>query len=389
MATEIVISVYSQSLEVVIDSPTHRVPSCDRAPSLTFRTLGIDTLCTDPTCVRIFIDGEEAEAVRTDGPLGEDDGGYGAYGYGYGYGSDGLPGTTHVFSLPEMEYGTHTIRVVVRSTSDLEAEATETIIIDDEGPEITITSPIDDTINPLNECPTLLYTIADLSGISDVNVLIDGEDYGWLPSGTVLDFLKSGLHIVQVSATDHALSGCPEGNSGAVAVSFNLLKPIVIDEIPRMFYVGTDSATLTKSADGIIEEFRILNSAPTDADVAEEFKILREKIRFQLREGEAVISAEEALILQQIGVESTRINLPEESLLLCHYDNNVDSLPGIGDLQNPSSQIIDTLSAGRRVDIVVYYQENTYIDRELIINTIDRIIPAFVEASITFEEVTE
>jgi len=112
---------------------------------------------------------------------------------------------------------------------------------------------------------------------------------------------------------------------------------------------------------------------------------LRAKIRFQLRSGSAVLSPEEAFLLQQIGVSSARINLPNQSLMLCHYDNNVNSLPGIGALANHDNQVIDPTTAGNRVDITVFYREGDVVDRELIVEIIERIIPAFVQASIEFQ----
>ena len=72
-----------------------------------------------------------------------------------------------------------------------------------------------------------------------------------------------------------------------------------------------------------------------------------------------------------------------------HYDNNIDSLSAIGTLANPTNQVIDPAVAGRRIDIIVFIKEGDNVDKELIVESINRIIPAFVEASITFEEVQE
>lgn len=420
MTTQICVHVFAEPLKVIIRSPSHSVPSCDRAPLLIFSTLGAANVCGGPECVRAIIDGEEVSISRIGEAYGYDSyGGYGdfdedvygygygcgeeyGYGYGYGYGDgygdgygfdpegygeDNLPGVLHVFELPELENGRHTLLLIVQSTSGLETRTTETFIIDDEGPEINIISPEDDTINPISECPTLVFEVSDFSGVATVNVNIDGVDFGWLASGTVLTFLTNGLHVLTITANDIATQGCPNGNETTRSVSFNVLKPIEIDEIPRRFFIGTDSSTMSRSGEGIFEELRILNEASTDAEVLDDFKLLRARIRFQLREGEAALSADEVLTLGQIGVEASRINLPDETLLLCPYDTNVDSLDGVGDLAQPKSQIVDPLVAGRRVDITVFFVENTFVDRELITDTINRIIPAFVIASITFEAV--
>jgi len=424
--TRVCFQVFTRSLEVVIRNPTHLFPSCDSTPLLVFSTIGEDNVCGEPDCVRVFIDGIEVSVSRIGEAYGYDfygadnragwipepcaysygydayeDGTYG-YGHGYGnddgygqdgipgtiddgYGSERLPGTLHIFQLPEIADGRHTIRVVVRGTSGLESESTEAFIVDATPPIITIISPVNDTVHPLSEVPTLVYTITDFSGVATVNINIDGKDYGWLSSGTVLDFLKSGLHAIRITAVDISTGGCGSGNEGGAKVRFNLLKPIRITQIPRRFYVGTNAATQDKPVDGIIEEFRMLNKLSTEADVSDEFKILRAKIRFQLRSGSAVLSPEEAFLLQQIGVSSARINLPDQSLMLCHYDNNVDSLPGIGALANHDNQVIDPTTAGNRVDITVFYNEGDVVDRELIVEIIERIIPAFVQASIVFQ----
>lgn len=437
--TVICFQVFSQPLEVVIRSPTHRIPSCDPAPLLIFSTIGEDNVCGEAGCVKVYIDDVQVSVSRVGeaygydyygaddkaGVISEPCGyGYDYYGYGYGYddgysygiygdayygygiddgygydeipgtiddgyGADRLPGTLHIFELPNIPDGRHTIRVVVRGTSGLESEATEAFIIDTTPPEITILEPVQDTINPLSECPTLRYSVADFSGVLFVNIDIDGEDFGYLPSGTELDFLKSGVHTITIIANDLATLGCPNGNEGRALVQFNVLKPIKFAEIPEFFYIGTDSQTKSKSADGIIEEFRLLNQVSTEADVLDEFKILRALIPLQLREGEAVLGPDEALKLAELGVESTRINLPDQTLLLAHYNNNINSLPAIGDLANPTNQVIDPTVAGRRIDITVFVREGDNVDRELIVESINRIVPAFAEASITFEVVQE
>jgi hypothetical protein len=230
--------------------------------------------------------------------------------------------------------------------------------------------------------------LIDNTGILSVNVNIDDLDYGWLPSGTLLDFLKSGIHRIVITAHDIALNECSEGNiTVSDEVRFNLLRPIEFDRIPDWIYFGTDNTTKNKTVEAVIEELRVLNKQSTDQDVVEDFKLLRAKIRFQLREGKAVLSPDEVFLLQQMGISENRINLPDETLMLCHYDNNLNTLPGIGDLANPDSQIIDKFSAGRRVDIVVNYYEGSYIDRELIDNMINRVIPAFAEYSLIFNAV--
>jgi hypothetical protein len=71
--------------------------------------------------------------------------------------------------------------------------------------------------------------------------------------------------------------------------------------------------------------------------------------------------------------------------MLCHYDNNIDSLPGVNALADHDNQVIDPTTAGNRVDITVYYNEGDTIDRELISEVINLIIPAFTQASIRFE----
>jgi len=418
--------VFTKALDVVIRNPTHIVPSCDPSPLLVFSTIGEDNVCGEPDCVRAFVDGIEVSITRIGDAYGYDyygaddksgwisepceysygydgypDGTYGyGHGYGYddgygydgipgtiddGYGSERLPGTLHIFQLPDIADGRHTIRVMVRGTSGLVSEATETFIVDTTPPVITIVSPVTDTVHPLSEVPTLIYTIQDFSGVADVKVLIDNKDYGWLPSGTLLDFLKSGLHSIKIIATDNSTGGCGSGNVGKAKAYFNLLKPIKITEIARCFYVGTNASTKDKPVDGIIEEFRILNQKSTEANVLDEFKILQAKIRFQLHAGEAVLSPADTYALQQIGTDSSRICLPDQSLMLCHYDNKVDSLPGVNLLADHDNQIIDPSTAGNRVDITVYYNEGDKLDRELISETINKIIPAFTHASIRFE----
>jgi len=426
--TRVCFQVFTRSLEVIIRNPTHIIPSCDSSPLLVFSTVGEDNVCGESDCVRAYIDGIEVPIVRIGDAYGYDyygadnragwisescaysygydayeDGTYGyGYGYGYddgygqdgipdtiddGYGSDRLPGTLHIFQLPHITDGRHTIKVVVRGTSGLESEATETFIIDTTPPTIIIESPTNDTLHPLSEVPILIYNMEDFTGVANVSVNIDGKDYGWLPSGTLLDFLKSGLHTITIIATDNSTGGCGSPNEGGVRIHFNLLKPIKISKIARQFFVGTNASTKNKPADGIVEEFRLLNHKSTEADISEEFKILRSRIRFQLQSGAAILSPEEVLLLQQIGISDTRINLPDQTLMLCHYDNNIDSLPGVGQLANHDNQIIDPSTAGNRVDVVVFYKKSDGVDRELVTEIINRIIPAFTQASIVFEEV--
>lgn len=446
--TTINVQVFSQKLEVVIRSPTHRVPTCDSTPLLIFSTIGEDNVCGATSCVRVFIDGVEVQVTRIGDAYGYDfygaddlpygfippehqftygpeygygysttyGYGYGTYGYGYTenqlygdpygygaddsygydmipgtlddtYGSDRLPGTLHIFQLPTILDGKHTLRVVVTSTSGLVSEVTECFIVDSTGPIITINSPANDTINPITECPILDYSIQDLTGLLSVNINIDGEDFGWLPSGIELADLKSGLHTITITAYDMATNACPMGNASIAATEFNLLKPLAFTEVPRFFYVGTDAPTQSLTADAVLEEMRILNALSTEADAADDFKILRDLIRFQLREGEAVLSPEETKRLMQLGVAAGRVNLPDNTLMLMHYDNTIRSEQSVGLLENPTNQVIDTQTASNRVDVTVKYNEGDTIDRELITELVERIVPAFVEVSITFEKV--
>lgn len=419
--------VFTRSLDVVIRSPSHRIPSCDSSPLLIFSTIGEDNICGTADCVKVYIDNVRVSITRIGDAYGYDYYGaddlsgwvselcecYGPYGYGpecYGYdhgyglddgygmdgipgtiddtyGSERLPGTLHIFQLPDIADGRHTIRVVVTGTSGLDSESTETFIVDTQGPVITIISPVNDTINPISDIPVLEYEIEDFTGLLDVNVNIDGEDRGWLPSGTVLSDLKSGLHIITITAYDMATSECPLGNVGTATTRFNLLRPIIIDDVGRKMYVGTNVETQTQTVDAIVEELRVLNAKSTEADVLNEFKILRERIRFQLHEGAAVLTADEVLRLMEVDADSSRINLPNQTLMLCHYDNNPDSLDGVGTLAYRTNQVIEPLVAGRRIDVVVKYREGETIDRELIVELVNRVIPAFVEAYITFEAV--
>jgi hypothetical protein len=182
MTTHVHFQVQTHALTVVIRNPTYRIPTCDTSPLLIFSTIGVDDwrgdasrvddVCGEPGCVRIFIDGIEVPAVRIGDAYGYDQYGadgipftpddyYGSEGYDecdayschhYGptYGTDRLPGILHIFQLPDISNGRHTVRVVVKNTSGIESEATEVFIVDSEPPVITIISPSNDTIHQVS-----------------------------------------------------------------------------------------------------------------------------------------------------------------------------------------------------------------------------------------------
>lgn len=336
--------------------------------------------------------------------------------------------------------GRHCAKVLIVNCGTTIAEDEACFNIDTSCPVIKVISPTNDSI--ATEIPTLEYTVTDLTGIQRVEVFIDGTNYGYLPSGTALDFLDFGEHKILITAEDIATKGGQafqgfsgygygygdgldgyadqygpgkfQGNTCSVLVQFTLCKPICVDaskqrksneldDKDKFLYIGSDSFGL-RQADAAFEEFRILNKASTCEDLLNDFKLMKKRVRYQNREvGGPLLDDQLRAELLAEQIDCGRISRQIETLLLAHFDNNLQLAKGINnvgvaftdkngdtvvldgpDLSRSEKFLIEKRSASNDVDVTVFFPEGETIDQQLLTETIKRVIPAHAQAFIKF-----
>ena len=341
--------------------------------------------------------------------------------------------------------GKHSIEVQIRNCGAVIASSEAFFNIDTECPDITIIAPTEGSI--FTEIPVLEYTVTDQSDIQRVEVFIDGQSFGHLPSGTLLDFLDFGEHKILITAEDIATKGgmafCGisgygygdgldgygdeygpglfKGNTCSILISFTLCRPICLDtsdenrdsstdDTGKFIYIGSD-ATGEQQADAVFEELRILDTASTEQDLLNDYQLMKKRVRYQNRDaGGPLIDDNLRRELQKEEIDCNRISIQTETLLLAHFDNNLDLVKGVDnigatftdednatvvldgpDLSRPTRFIIDRLTAANDVDITVFFPEGEEIDKELLTDSIERVIPAHAQAFIKFvpDETTE
>ena len=339
-----------------------------------------------------------------------------------------------------LQDGRHSVEVQIRNCGAVIATKESFFNIDTECPEIEITSPVDG--NEIAEIPTLDYTVVDATGVQRVEVFIDGESYGHLPSGTELDFLDFGQHSILITAEDIATKGKMayrglsgygygygdgydgygdifgpgenQGNTCSILISFTLCRPICLDisentklasgdEIGKYVYIGSD-ATGEQQADAAFEELRILNKASTEDDLLNDFRLLKETVRYQNREaGGPLLDDALKLELLEKDIDCERISIQTETLLLAHFDNNLELAKGIDntnatftdengiatildgpDLSRSKQFIIERRAAANDIDVTVFFPEGEEIDKELLTDSIKRVIPAHAQVFIEY-----
>ncbi|QWV97167.1 putative Ig domain-containing protein [Geomonas nitrogeniifigens] len=112
-------------------------------------------------------------------------------------------------TLGPLADGTHTVKVVATDAAGNSSFAEVTFSVDATAPVVTVTSPASGTT--LDRTPLLLYTVGDGS----VVVKVDGNAVN-KTSGSSLDALGNGNHMVTVEATDAA------GNTAISSVNFTV-----------------------------------------------------------------------------------------------------------------------------------------------------------------------
>lgn len=361
--------------------------------------------------------------------------------------------------LNDLSDGKHSLTLVVNDYEGFSTRASKSFIVDTKNPVIQITSPVEDQGIYTTEPPVLEYEV-DLSTYETdqfgneatvpllrTTVYIDGVNVGKIESGQRLPPLTDGIHIIRVEVeaysrdesrvSAHVCDGYGDGygydgygygygptlpcriSSDEVVIEY--LRPIDIRFGAAgncRLNIGNDINGLFQ-ANAIFDEFRILNKASSDANILEDWRLLLNGIRFNNSQFTSDLTDEQLAIIEEKELNSARISLPTETLVLMHFDNSTQSELGVdnrietpngslietGTIVNPGPQqivipdgtpldlraegnpIIDQRSAINQLAIDVFVERGQPVDEDLILDSIDRIIPARGEALVEFVEV--
>jgi alpha-tubulin suppressor-like RCC1 family protein len=145
-------------------------------------------------------------------------------------------------TLDMLSDGVHTVRVEAENASIITGFAEMTFTVDTTAPTVSITLPYAGTTN--NKTPVLTYTVSE----GTVVVKVDGVAVNKV-SGSTLNTLTEGSHVVRVEATDAA------GNTGSAQVTFTVdtVPPIVTITSPVAGVTNLNSPLLLYTvSDGIV-----------------------------------------------------------------------------------------------------------------------------------------
>lgn len=317
---------------------------------------------------------------------------------------------------------------------------------------VSNTAPVIDIITPIafdpadlatvgQEQPTLIYTIngtenpvelslinvefslddgygnftpptnEELDGYSDGFGFIDGYgDRGRIPSGTRLN-LRPGSYVMRIIAQDTA------GNIGSAYRRFSFNLPFAFGNAPIDMWVGSDIKG-TNQSDSIIEELMIRNVEISDDDASldylaglrdlhfrtiesnrliftteEEAKIRKLAIDILTASGElpsTLTSVErEKRITQEISVIESHLNDTSRTLLLSHFNVDIEPTDGAGTLVKEFNPVVKERESLGELQITILQKPSEVIDKDLLNDLIEKIKPAHVRVILKFQEVSE
>lgn len=151
--------------------------------------------------------------------------------------------------------------------------------------------------------------------------------------------------------------------------------------IPGFMYIGSDGLE-SNQADSVFEEFRVLNKASTDEEILADFTLLAKGERFANQDEPVLLSSTEFSAL-----ERERVNLPDNTLVLLHFDGNVENEDRRGVLTNNTTPVVDTFAAANDIIFIIFIKEGEFVDRELLREVLEGFAPADLNVIVRYEEI--
>lgn len=377
---------------------------------------------------------------------------------GVSLGQDFLPpfSDLNCLTLKGLKNGRQELSLIItEKDTGFSSRSTKTFLVDTQDPTVKIISPKEGEGIYTDLPPILEYEIITPEYIKDksgqtanipllrVSVLIDGVDFGEIRSGERLPVLTDGYHTIQVIAetitrdevriSRHACDGYGYGygygygptepcHLATDRVRINYIRPISIEMGAvgdRWLNIGTNIDGKIQ-AEAVFEELRILNRASTDMQILQDWRLLLNGLRFRNEKETIVLSEEEQKLIAEKDLSIERLSIPDQTLVLMHFDNSYQSIPGVDNRItlpsgvmieygryeiNPATQlpylvvdntpldllakgnpIIDQRTAVNQLAIDVFVKKGEHVDKDLVLESINRIIPARGEALVSFVE---
>lgn len=162
----------------------------------------------------------------------------------------------------------------------------------------------------------------------------------------------------------------------------NTLDPIDFDatKVGEELYIGSDG-TGHNQADAVFEQFRILNKYSTDEEVLADFTLLSKGTKFFNQQVPITLSVEYS------SLETTRANMPDNTLVLLDFDGNVLSKPRSGKLANNTTGVVDVAAASNDIIITVIIKEGEIVDKELLTSLLVQFAPVDLNIIVKFENI--
>ena len=145
-------------------------------------------------------------------------------------------------------------------------------------------------------------------------------------------------------------------------------------------FIGSSSSG-DKQADAVLEQFRVLNKASTDAEILADFTLLSKGSKFFNQNEQIILSSEFS------SLEKERANIPDNTLVLLDFDGNTENKPRQGILTSSTTPLVDIIAASNDVIFKVKIKKNEKVDRELLRVVLTNFAPTDLNVIVQFEEI--
>ena len=159
----------------------------------------------------------------------------------------------------------------------------------------------------------------------------------------------------------------------AAAISFDTT------QLNEYMYIGSDIYG-KNNADAVFEQFRILNKASSDEDILADYIILSQGTKFFNQ------TTAPSLPSSFSTLEQTRVNLPDNTLVLLNFDGNTENATRQLSLANSTIQVVDIRAASNDLIFTIKILNNEYVDKELLTSVLTNFAPADFNVVVRYEE---
>jgi hypothetical protein len=150
-----------------------------------------------------------------------------------------------------------------------------------------------------------------------------------------------------------------------------------VTSVPKSTYIGSDGLGVNQ-ADAVIDQFRILNVASTDQEILADYTLLTKGTSFFNQLGPITLPSNYSVL------ETSRANLPNNTLVLLEFNGTIQNAPRQQLLANNSTPIVDTTLASNTIIFTISIPAGQFVDRELLTTVLTNFAPTDLQVVVKF-----